>query len=329
MKQYSVYGIGNALVDMEFEVSAEDLKDLKIDKGVMTLIESDRQVELLDRLSDRPCKKACGGSAANTIVTIAQLGGTGFFSAKVANDETGIFYVQDLQRNGVSTNLSTTGNPDGISGTCLVFVTPDADRTMNTHLGISANFDNDNLDTDAIAASEYLYLEGYLVTSPTGKAAAIRAREVAEQSGTKTSFSLSDFNMAKFFRPGLLEIIGSGLDFIFANETEALEMAQVKTLPEAIDYLKTIAKRFAITRGPQGSIVFDGSDLIEIAADRVEAVDTVGAGDMYAGAFLYGLTHDMDCATAGRLASKAAARIVTRYGPRLEPEELRSLLAQF
>ena len=178
----------------------------------------------------------------------------------------------------------------------------------------------------AIADSEYLYMEGYLVTSPTAKTAAIKAREIAQESGVKTTFSLSDPNMVSFFKEGLLEIIGEQIEFIFANESEALKMADTEDFSEAVNYLKSLSQGFAITRGSQGSVVFDGQELIEITPYPVEAVDTVGAGDMYAGAFLYGVTHGMSYAQAGDLASRASSRIVTCYGPRLETETLKQLL---
>ena len=323
---YHVYGIGNALVDMEFEVSPDVLQKLKIDKGVMTLVDETRQDELLHQLNQAGGKRSCGGSAANTMVAIAQLGGKGFYSCKVANDDTGSFYLEDLLRCGVNTNLQNGDREPGITGKCLVMITPDADRTMNTFLGITANLSATELVPEALEDSEYLYIEGYLVSSPSAKAAAIKAREMAQAAGVKTALSLSDPNMVEFFKSGLLEMIGSGLDFVFANEVEALKMADTQTLSEALEHLKTLTKGFAITRGDRGSIIFDGQETIEIEPVPVEAIDTVGAGDMYAGAFLYGITQGMSFAKAGKLASLASSRIVTRFGPRLETEAMQSLL---
>jgi sugar/nucleoside kinase (ribokinase family) len=325
--KYHVYGIGNALADIEFEVTADRLQELKIDKGVMTLIDADRQAEIVAQLQEAPSKLSSGGSAANTIIAIAQLGGKCFYSCKVANDETGTLYVEDLVNTGVDTNLHENERADGITGKCLVLVTPDADRTMNTYLGISADFSTAELVPDAICQSEYLYMEGYLVTSPTGKAAAIQARKIAQQNGVKATLSLSDPNMASFFKEGLIEMIGPGLDFIFANEAEALKMAETQDISAAIAQMKTWTNGFALTRGAKGSIVFDGENLIEIEPMAVTAIDTVGAGDMYAGAFLYGITHGMSFADAGTLASRASARIVTQFGSRLAAEETRSLLS--
>lgn len=326
MTQYDVYGLGNALLDIELEVSPETLQDLEIDKGVMTLIEEDHQHKILKRLEGKSMKRGCGGSAANTIIAVSQFGGKGFYSCKVANDQDGTFYLENLLRSNVDTNLKDHSPEAGITGKCLVFVTPDADRTMNTFLGISANFSETELVPEAIAQSNYTYIEGYLVTGAASKAAAIQAREIAQAAGQKVSLSLSDLNMVKFFKEGLLEIIGSGMDFLFANESEALAMAGTQELTAAIDYIKGLAKGFAITRGAKGSVIFNGEDLIEIDPVSVKAIDTVGAGDMYAGAVLYGLTHGMSYAEAGQLGSLASAKLVTSLGPRMKPEDTRSVL---
>ncbi|ELR96899.1 adenosine kinase [Gloeocapsa sp. PCC 73106] len=329
MAKYNVYGLGNALVDMEFEVEVDLLRELKIDKGVMTLMDEQQQSNILAQLENFSCKKSCGGSAANTMVAISQLGGRTFYSCKVANDEIGSFYLQDLLNCGVDTNLPNGDRSEGITGKCLVMVTPDADRTMGTFLGITGSLSSQELAPEAIAAAEYLYLEGYLVSSPGGvaKEAAIEAKSIAENHGVKTALSLSDANMTEFFREGLLEIIGSGLDLIFSNEIEALKMAQTEDLNQAIAQMKTLAKGFAITRGAHGSLIFDGEQLHEIKPVKVQAVDTVGAGDMYAGAFLYGITHGMSYVDAGNLASKAAALVVSSFGPRLTTNELKCLLS--
>lgn len=326
MTQYDVYGLGNALLDIELEVSSEILQELGIDKGVMTLIEENLQDKILKHLDSHPMKRAGGGSAANTVIAVSQFGGKAFYSCKVANDEPGKFYLEDLLRANVDTNLQHHPLETGITGKCLVFVTPDADRTMNTFLGISASFSETELVADAIAQSQYTYIEGYLVTGAASKAAAIKAREIAKAAGRNVSLSLSDFNMVKFFKDGLLEIIGPGVDFLFANESEALKMAETEDITVAIDYLKQITKCFAITRGAKGSMIFDGQEIIEIDSIPVQAIDTVGAGDMYAGAVLYGLTHGMSFTDAGELGSLAAGKLVANFGPRLKTEETRSLL---
>ncbi|MEL6494740.1 MAG: adenosine kinase [Cyanobacteria bacterium J06623_7] len=326
MVQYNVYALGNALLDVEFAVTPEVLDDLGIEKGVMTLLDRDSQDKIIANLASYDTKRSCGGSAANTLIAISQLGGKAFYSCKVADDEPGKFYTQDLIDCGVATNLAQQNPQAGVTGKCLVFVTPDADRTMNTFLGISGEFSDGELVTEAIENAEYTYIEGYLVSGDSSKQAAIKAREIAQAAGKKVAFTLADFNMVKFFKPGLLEIIGSGVDFLFANEGEALLMADTEDFDTAVKYLKILAKGFAITRGASGSVVFDGEQLIEIEPFPVKAIDTVGAGDMYAGAFLYGITNGMSYRSAGRLASLASSRIVTTLGARMKTEAVKALL---
>jgi sugar/nucleoside kinase (ribokinase family) len=326
MTHYDVYGLGNALLDIECEVELQVLADLGIDKGVMTLLDEASQNKILNHLGNCATKRTCGGSGANTIVAISQFGGKSFYSCKVANDEPGEYYLKDLLDCGVDTNLKIHPPAAGITGKCLVFVTPDADRSMNTFLGISSDLSEVELVPEAIANSTYTYIEGYLVTSETSKKSAIKAREIATNAGQKVALTLSDQNMAKFFKPGLLEMIGTGVDLLFANDSEAFELAGTQDLTMAIEYLKTISKTFALTLGAKGSVIFDGQTLIEIAPFPVKAIDTVGAGDMYAGGVLYGITNGMDWATAGKLGSMASAQLVTIPGARMATVDLQSLL---
>jgi sugar/nucleoside kinase (ribokinase family) len=328
MTKYDVYALGNALLDIEFAVSPEVLQNLSIEKGVMTLLDQDSQDKIVSNLANYDQKRSCGGSAANTLIAISQFGGKAFYSCKVADDEPGQFYTQDLIDCGVTTNLESHVPEPGVTGKCLVFVTPDADRTMNTFLGISGEFSDTELVPEAIENAEYTYIEGYLVSGETSKQAAIKAKEMAQAAGNQVAFSLADPNMVKFFKSGLLEIIGSGVDLLFANEGEALLMADTEDFDQAIEYLKTVSKKFAVTRGASGSVVFDGEQLIQIEPFPVKAIDTVGAGDMYAGAFLYGITNGMNYAEAGRLASLASSRIVTTLGARMKTPEVQNLLNQ-
>jgi len=328
MRKYHVYGIGNALVDMEYEVEPEDLSKLRIDKGVMTLVDEAHQGEIMAHLRERHHARASGGSAANSVIAISQLGGRGFYSCKVANDALGHFYLEDLVNNGVDTNRHGERDP-GHTGRCVVLVTPDTDRTMVTYLGVSGGLSAGELVTEAIAESDYFYMEGYLVTSDSARAAVVAGRTLAEGAGVKTAISLSDPNMVTFFKAGILEMIGGGVDLLFANEAEAMGMAGAADLASALAYLKTIAREFAITRGPLGALVWDGRDLIEVAPVKVKAVDTVGAGDMFAGAYLYALTHGWGHQRAGDLACAAAARLVTTLGPRMSAAETQEVLRRF
>jgi len=327
MSIYDIYGIGAALVDTEIEVTDLDLRDLNIDKGVMTLVDENRQHELINALSSHliASNRASGGSAANSVIAASYFGARNFYSCRVANDENGRFYLSDLSAAGVDYH-NNNGSGDGITGKCLVMITPDAERTMNTFLGISEHLSIEDIDAEALRLSRYAYIEGYLVTSATGLPAAIALREQAQACQVKTALSLSDPAIVNFFHQGLVDMIGPGVDILFCNEAEAMNFTKTDNINDAATALKSSSKTFAITRGRQGALLFDGTDHIEISAHPTTAVDTNGAGDMFAGAFLFGLSRGMSYTDAGTLASKAAAKVVSQFGPRLSEKQHAELL---
>jgi sugar/nucleoside kinase (ribokinase family) len=329
-QNYDIYGIGAALVDTEITLSDEDLHTFGIEKGVMTLVDEARQTSLIAHLKDHlvASKRASGGSGANTIIAASYFGCRNFYSCKVSNDENGQFYLADMQAAGVATPAHITP-PDGITGKCLVMITPDAERTMNTFLGISAELSVEELDFEAVKNARYVYIEGYLVTSPTGRAAAIQLRQRAESHGVKTALSLSDPAMVQFFRDGLLEMIGERVDIIFCNRDEAMGFTQTDNFEQACERLKQLARQFAITCGAQGAVLFDGTDLHTVSAPQVQAVDTNGAGDMFAGAFLYGIAQGWAFQRAGQFANLAASRVVAQFGPRLLAQQHLELQREF
>ncbi|WP_039915593.1 adenosine kinase [Cellvibrio mixtus] len=329
-KHYHIYGIGAALVDTEITLTDADLTTMAVAKGVMTLVDEARQHQLIDYLKNHlvASHKASGGSAANSIIAASYFGSRNFYSCKVANDENGQFYLDDIKAAGVTTP-SHLVPPAGITGKCLVMITPDAERTMNTFLGISETLSVSELDINAIAQSHYVYIEGYLVTSPTGRAAAIELRKQAEANNTRTALSLSDPAMVQFFRDGLIEMIGNGVDLIFCNKDEAIGFTQTQNIEEASEALKKYCKQFAITCGGDGALVFDGKELIQVAGTPTKAVDTNGAGDMFAGAFLHAINHGKNFKTAAEFANKAAAKVVAQFGPRLKAEQHEELKQGF
>lgn len=322
MKKFNVYGIGNALVDVDFEVSVNTLNRLNIEKGVMTLIDEQTHYHLLEELDGIKHLKACGGSAANTIFTLQQLGSKTFYSCKVGNDEAGDFFYHNLILSGIHTNLNGIIR-EGTTGKCIVLVTPDADRTMNTFLGVTSGFSKHELSEMDLMDSEFLYIEGYLVASETGCEAAIIAKQWANKYNIKTAISLSDPNMVTYFKKGLCEIIDNDVDVLFCNETEALLFTDTKQLDDAKEILKKYAKTFVITLGGEGSIIFDGKEFLHIPAYKVKVLDTVGAGDVFAGTFLHGITHGRRYEEAGYAASFAASKVVAKFGPRLDEKEIR------
>ena len=321
-RKYDIYGIGAALVDTEISLNDADLQRMQVQKGVMTLVDEARRNELMAALSEHlvASKRASGGSAANTIIGASYFGCRNFYSCKVADDDNGAFYLRDLAAAGVATP-SHIVPPAGITGKCLVMITPDAERTMNTFLGISAELSVAEIDHDALVQSNFAYIEGYLVTSPTGRAAAIQLRQRAQEAGTKVAMSLSDPAMVQFFRDGLLEMIGERIDLIFCNRDEAIGFTQRADFASACVALQQYARQFAVTCGADGAVVFDGEQLHQVEAPKVKAIDTNGAGDMFAGAFLYGLSRELSFPEAAKFANLAAAMVVMPSGPtpRAEP----------
>lgn len=329
MKKYDVYGIGNALVDSEFEVDDRFFIDSGIEKGFMTLIDEDEQQKVLDLLNEhyQLAKRAGGGSAANSIYAMSQFGAKTFFSCKVANDESGDFYVRELGAQNVETNLSVE-REKGITGRCLVMVTPDAERTMLTSLGISQFVSTDELHYDALSASTYAYTEGYLVTSPSAKAAVLELKKYAKEAGVKFAMTFSDPAMVEYFSEGINEFLGDGVDLLFCNEQEAKLWSGAANLEAACKALEGKARQFVVTLGAKGARLFDGQHYSDVAAHKVKAIDTNGAGDMFSGAFMYALTKGYDFNKAGELASLASSMVVAQFGPRLTPDQHRDILAR-
>ena len=324
--KYDIYGIGNALVDIEYEVDSAFLQQHQIEKGLMTLVDEERQVELIKALDKHMIKKQSGGSAANTIIAANQFGADCFYSCKVANDHWGDFYTDDLIGAGVDTNLTLRPRHSGLTGRCLVMVTKDADRTMNTFLGITTEFSQHELVESALENSHWLYIEGYLVANPTSQKTMVAAKRIADKGGVRTALTFSDPNMVKFFRKGLEEVIGASVDLLFCNEDEALTYTQANSIGQARESLKQVAKTFVITQGSNGAMIFDGETFIDIEPYSVDAVDTNGAGDMFAGTFLYGITHGHSYAQAGKLASLASSKVVAQFGPRLQWHQAKEVL---
>jgi sugar/nucleoside kinase (ribokinase family) len=329
-KKYNIYGLGAALVDTEITLTDADLLNMQVHKGVMTLVDEERQDFLITQLQSHllASKRASGGSAANTIIGASYFGCRNFYSCKVADDENGAFYISDLNAAGVASPSHIVPGA-GITGKCLVLITPDAERTMNTFLGASAGLSENELDLNSAENADFVYIEGYLVTSPSGKAAAIKLFEHARRHLTKTSLSLSDPAMVQFFRDGLIEMIGEGLDLIFCNKDELMGFTQAPDFDLACEALKKFAKTFAITCGAEGAVLFDGEKLIKVASPKVSAIDSNGAGDMFAGAFLYELSKHNDFRQAGTFACFAAAKVVTQFGPRLAPAQHEELKQAF
>ncbi len=329
MAKYNIYGIGAALVDTEVTVSDKFLNDAKIDKGVMTLVDESRQRELLDALSSENLKliKKCGGSVCNSLVAAASLGAHAFFSGKVADDSDGELYVNDLKQAGI--DFHTSGQESGTTGKCLVMVTQDAERTMNTFLGASNTLSAREIDKDAIKNSDWLYVEGYLMTDEARTAVTKEAVKFARENGVKVAISLSDPFVVNIFGDALRDVMGSTVDLIFCNKDEALAFTDSNKLSSAIEKLKFITKSFAITDGANGAIIYNGDSIGRFEGVASKAIDTNGAGDMFAGAFLYAITSGRGYDWAAELANDCASRVVAQFGPRLALKEFDAIKQKF
>lgn len=326
---YHLYAIGNALVDTEYEVSDAQLQAAGVEKRHMTLIDAAQRTELLKHVHNVKSHRTGGGSAGNTVVALAQLGGRAFYSCRVADDELGDFYTKDLLSHGVATNLTHTKPPQGQTGSCMVMVTPDAERSMSTFLGATAEIDEAALHPHDVVKARVYYMEGYLAASPSGLAAAVKGRLIAKQAGVKLATTLSDMSMINFCRPGLEAMAQDDLDFLFCNEEEAQVWCGGQDMAQICQQLGTRAKTVCLTRSAKGCLVIEQGQVTEVPTTPVKAIDTNGAGDMFAGAFLYAVTHGHSHAQAAWLANRAAGRVVAQYGNRLSQDVMNSLRAEF
>ena len=323
---FDVYGLGNALVDIVVEVEDQFLASHNIEKGLMTLVEEDQQNKTIQELAVEERNMKCGGSAANTVIAVSQFGGKSNYAFKVADDREGHFYIKDIVANGVGASLKEADLPQGTTGKCLVMTTPDAERTMNTFLGITTAFDTHNVDMDLLTQSKYIYLEGYLLPSPTGVEAMNTAIDAAKANDTKVALSFSDPSMVKYFGEPMQQIVDKGIDLLFCNEEEAMIFTGKDSLEEAKAILKTKTQQLVITLGANGAYLFDGENEFSVAGVETNAIDTNGAGDMFAGAFMYGITNGLSFQKSGDLAAKAASEVVSTVGPRLTKEKAQEVL---
>jgi len=311
---YDVYGVGNAIMDLQVQCEDDFLTANGIEKGMMTLTEPERQQSLLEALSEHQVNRCSGGSAANTIVGIADMGGKTAYASQIGKDAFGQHYLDEFKELGVSTHVPAKA---GDTGTCVVLITPDAQRTMLTHLGVSVDLHANDLDEEAIAQAEYIYVEGYLFTGPTTKATALKAIEMAKKVGTKVALTLSDAFLIDICRDDFQRLLEGSVDLLFCNEQEALALTGESNAMDAARKMHQQVDNVALTLGKEGSIVMHQGEVFEVQGVQVEAVDTTGAGDMYAAGVLYGITHGLTWQQAGRLGSYAAAKVVAQLGARL------------
>ena len=314
--RYDVVGIGNAIVDIIGRCDDAFLSKHDLQKGFMRLIDERAADALYGAMG--PGIERSGGSAANTIAGVASFGGRAAFIGRVAEDQFGTIFAHDIRSIGVAydTPPATSGAP---TARCLIFVTPDGERTMNTFLGASTELGSGEVNADLIASARVTYLEGYLFDKPEAKQAFTTAAALAAKAGRKTALTLSDAFCVDRHRTDFLKLVRDGIDILFANEKEITALFEANSFEEAVKAVRGACEIAVLTRSEQGSVIVTPKATIDIRPDRVaEVVDVTGAGDLYAAGFLYGLTRSLSLADCGRLGSLAAAEVISHIGARPE-----------
>lgn len=331
--KYDLCCLGSALVDITFQIDDDFVKaneERGIAKGGMTLIEKDDQINLIQELMDlgKLPDKACGGSATNSVVAASLFGSSCHMSCIVSDDDNGRFYLEDLSSNGIG-HTSELIDSEIPSGQCLVMISDDAERTMCTNLGINSNISTKNVDEEVIKNSDYIFLEGYLVASPDGYNTFKEAITQAKKHDTKVALSLSDTFIVNSFKKELVELIEINCDLIFCNESEAQEFVGSVIEKEIFSYFKDCTPNLIITKGSDGCIGYDENYEFSVSGEEVKAIDTNGAGDMFAGAVLNGLNNQKNLEESSKFGCFAASKIVQNNGPRLSKKEYEEIKRTF
>jgi len=331
---YDVMAIGNALVDHEYVLSDAALEETELTKGNMTLAGIEEQQQLLAyfKLAEiEPSKQAGGGSAANTMFTFASLGGKPFYACRVGDDDQGAFYLRDLHEAGVATSDKSI-HAGGVTGSCVVAVTEDGERTMQTYLGTSSEIVADNVDFDALTQADWLYIEGYLAMSESIQPAMTQLRQQAGIHNAKIAVSFADPAVVKFAKDGLLNMLGNKVAVIFCNSEEAKLFTDKKQVKAAARALLEYCQIAVVTDGANGAVIAHQPtdeaevEVYDVATPAVaNVIDTNGAGDNYAGAFLYALSQQYSLPECGRLASEISAQVIQQFGPRLASQDYRDI----
>ena len=313
-----LFGLGNAIVDTDVEIDDDFLSDEGLEKGQMTLVDSSRMANLVSKLANRPMHKCSGGSAANTIFAAQAFGLSTGYSCRLADDENGKHFFAEMQNAGVITSpISETAAENRRSGQCLVLVSPDAQRTMCTDLGVSSELGRDLVDIDALRSARSLYIEGYLSSAEQSSQTAAYCHQVAEAAGTHVALTLSDVSMITFCKEGLTTMLGNGVHTLFCNAEEALAWSKTDRLDVAIAELSDIAQELYVTLGASGAQAITREGSWQAPGEVVTPLDTNGAGDIFAGACLAARLQDATPRDAATFANRAAAKIITQFGARL------------
>jgi len=310
-----VYGIGNGIVDRQVKITDSELADLRLSKGFMELADQAEQGRIVAYLGHRESELHAGGSAANTVVGMAQMGGAVAYTCSLAADDLGRHYADDFARLGI--RLTGSLKPTVPTGLCLVLITPDGERTMKTYLGASAHLTPEDIDAEVIAQSQWVYLEGYLLAGASTRAASFHALELARQHGTKIAFSFSDGFLVANFGEHVQHIVTAYADLVFANELEAAAYTGRRDPQESLAMIVQDCRNACVTCSENGSYIHYQGETCYVPAFPTQPVDLTGAGDMYAAGVLYGLARHATPERAARLGSRAASYVVRQMGARL------------
>ncbi|MBW2992669.1 adenosine kinase [Candidatus Woesearchaeota archaeon] len=321
--KYDVIGIGNALMDILVNVGHEQLLEMNLKKGVMTVFDA-KEIEEIEKKLGGYVKIAPGGSVANTMHGIAQLGGKVIFIGKVGHDEHGAIYEQKMVESGVKSKIV---KKKGTTGKVITFITPDTERTFATHLGIAIELEKEELFEEDIKDSTILHLEGYQLENPKLRRTLLHAMDIAKANNVKISIDLSDPSLVERNLSDFLDMVKTYADIVFANEEEA-KVFTGEDVRDALDRIGEMCEIAVVKVGAKGSLVKKGDKVFEIEGFKVKTVDTTGAGDSYAAGFLYGLTNGMSLDKCGRIGSWIASKVVSQIGARVDvdKEELKKIL---
>lgn len=325
-KDIQLCGMGNGLVDIQYRISEEIMAEFGMKKGEMRLIDNEERQRLEKFFKDYPFYRCSGGSAANSIIAFSQLGGKAAYKTVLGNDELGKFYAKEFEQLGI--DLFAEYKNDYPTGLCFVFIAPDSERTMLTSLGATAFFSTKNLIEDVIARSEWIYLEGYKFSQEESTKSVYKSIELAKKYNTKIAFGVSDVFITENFHSNVAKAVPEA-DLFFCNENEALSFTKEKTIEKATSKLFNLVENVVITKGAQGSIIKWKNEIFEVNSFPADAVDSTGAGDMFAGAFLYGVINKNDPHYAAKLASYCSAKVVSQLGARMDAdyEEIKQFIA--
>lgn len=318
---YEIIGLGNALLDFQLEVPESTLKELQIKKGSMNLVEAPYQLKVLAELDQKLGKDklqvSSGGSLANSLAGFANLGGRAALIAKVGDDENGKTYASDMAQAGVDFFSKPEGK--NATGTCLALITPDAERTMLTSLGISVEIEESDIQPEKIGSSKILFVEGYMWDSPSGKTATLQAVELAKEKGVKIAITLSDSFCVQRHKEAFVDFVKNSADIVFANEAEAIEITSTKTEDEAFAELKTWAEKVFVSIGPKGALGSEdfGKNTTKAPTWNVQVKDLIGAGDLFAAGVLFGLTRQKNLQESCFIGCYAASKVIQQMSTRL------------